>query len=134
MNVFGICLGTGATGLLLKNVLAPLILIPLAIAVGFAFNYGVLRTIMSFFLNFGSKASDGLEGCVGRTVEAVSNFDSSGRGLIKVHVDNEIVQLLAVLPEAERSAASIRKGDELVVLEVNAGKGTCVVTSELSNK
>ena len=130
MNIFGICLGTGAVGLLLKNLLSLPILVLTAIVIGLAFNYGVLRLIMKFLMSFSSKSSDGLEGCVGKTVTAVSNFDVKGRGLIKVTVDNEFVQLLAVLPESEAAETPVRKGDELVVLEVNSTKGTCVVTSQ----
>lgn len=133
MNIFGICLGTGACGLLLKPHLAFGILIALSIVVGIAFNYGVLRLLMKVAFNFSTKPSAGLEGCVGKTVEAISSFDQQGRGLVKALVDQEIVQLLAVLPEAERaSQPTIRKGDQLVVLEVSSEKGTCVVTNQLN--
>jgi len=97
-----------------------------------AFNFGVVKPAMGFVIKFVSKPSDGLEGVVAHTAEAITRFDSAGRGLVKITLDDQNVQLLATLDSAElHHGVQVNKGDEVVVIEVDSAKNTCRVSKEL---
>ena len=74
-----------------------------------------------------------MEGAVAGTAEVITNFDHTGKGLVKVNMDGQIVQLLARLEPAEvAKGVAVNKGDQVVLTEVNAKASTCTVTRELS--
>jgi hypothetical protein len=109
-------------------------LLPWAAILGAAiFCFGIERPFLSFAMKFVSKPSEGLEGCVAKTALAVTGFDEAGRGLVKISVDDQTVQVLAVLDPAElHRGVHVKKGDEVVVIEVDSAKNICRVTKELS--
>jgi hypothetical protein len=133
IDIFSVLLGVGATGILLKLLLAG---IPLAICSAFGgalFTFGVIRPVMGFFMRFASRPSEGLEGEVSSIGEATSRFDSNGRGLVKLILDEQVATVLATLDESEReSGVRVSKGDKVVIISVDASRNTCVVSRELA--
>ncbi len=127
------CLGAGAAGLLLKTVVSPGLLPAAAVVGALAFWLLVTKPITAFASRFVSTESEGLEGMIAKTARAVTGFDAQGRGLVTLTLDGQNVQLLATLDAGDReNGTSVRKGDELVVVDVDARCNTCRVTRELS--
>ena len=127
IDIFGFCLGGGATGLLLPKPLSANLVLPIAVAVGLVFDLAFLKPIFNFALQFVSKPSDGLEGMVAKTAVAVSRFDASGQGLVLVVIDGEEKQVLAKL-EADEIGSHVAKGDHLLVTDIDSKKNVCQVT------
>ena len=127
IDIFAICLGVGASGLLLPNSLSATIILIVALLIGIAFDIAFLKPIFNFALRFVSTPSDGLEGMVAKFATSVSNFDSSGRGLVLMVIDAEEKQLLATLEENERGK-SVKKGEQLIVTGVDPRRNTCSVS------
>ena len=93
------------------------------------FDIFVTRAIMNTISNFAANPSSGLEGTVATEGMALTNFDSSGRGLVKLTLDGQIGQLLATLGQAERSAGvRVKRGDSLLIVEVDSAKNCCTVS------
>jgi hypothetical protein len=89
---------------------------------------------MGMFLKFASTPSEGLEGAIARPAEAISGFDAQGRGIVRLSLDGQVVQLLARLDSTEVArGVHVARGDEVIVTEVDSAKGSCRVTKELSN-
>lgn len=133
LDLFSYAVGAGAVGLLLEKLVAPGLLIWLAIAGALFFNFGIVKRLMYFALRFETKPSEGLEGMIAHKAEAMTNFDKDGRGLVSLTFDDQTTQVLALLDPAElEQGIRICKGDEVVVLEVDPVRNTCRVTRELS--
>ena len=132
MDIFSFSLGAGAVGQIFHPFVSATALIWCAIVGALAFNLGIVKPTMSFMMRFVSKPSEGLEGTVAKTAEAVTRFDDKGRGLVKVTVDDQLVQLLATLEDADlHHGVKVNKGDEVVIVEVDSAKNTCRVSKEL---
>jgi len=132
LDIFSLCFGAGAAGLLATGHVASSWLPFIAVFGALLFAFGIVRPFFGVLMNFASEPSDGLEGTVAMTAEAITKFDAEGRGLVRVNMEGQLVQLLGRLcPEEIESAQIVRKGDQLVITEVDAKKGTCVVTREL---
>ena len=132
MDLFSFSLGAGAAGLLFQSIATAVMLPWIAVVGALAFNLGIVKPLMGFMMKFVSKPSEGLEGVIAKTAQAVTRFDDSGRGLVMVTVDDQNVQLLATLDDAElHRGIQINKGDEVVVIEVDATKNSCRVSKEL---
>jgi hypothetical protein len=133
LDNFSLCLGAGLAGMAMQTLVAASFL-PWAAALGaLVFCFGIERPFLAFTMKFVSKPSEGLEGCVAKTALAVTGFDEAGRGLVKMTVDDQTVQILAMLDPAElHRGVRVNKGDEVVVIEVDPVKNTCRITKELS--
>jgi len=133
LDLFSLCLGAGLAGLALQTIFTASVLPWIALGGALLFCFGIERPFLSFAMKFVSKPSEGLEGAVAHTALAVTGFDEAGRGLVKISVDDQTVQVLAVLDPAElHRGVHVNKGDEVVVTEVDSVKNTCRVTKELS--
>jgi hypothetical protein len=133
IDILSMCVGAGLTGILLRHILASPLLWIAVIAGALVFDLAIVRPIFSALLNFASKPSAGLEGMVALDAEAVSRFDESGRGIVRVNMEGLVVQLLAHLePDEVGHGAVVQKGDRVIVTEVNAKSNTCRVSRELS--
>lgn len=129
VDIFSLCLGAGATGLLARGLASPAILPFLAAAGALLFNYGLVRPLFGIAYKFASKESEGLEGMIAHTGEAVTRFDAQGRGLVQLILDGEAKQLLAKLDQEElESGIQIARGDQVLVLDVDPVKNSCRVT------
>jgi hypothetical protein len=135
MDIFAMALGAGAAGVLLKGVIAPGLLIYAAIAGALFLNFLVIKPIFMFAMKFVTPPAIGLEGTVTVTALATTRFDSEGKGLVKMTLDGQIVQLLARLDPAECELGEcVSKGDEVTVLEVDPKRNSCTVSKLASGQ
>lgn len=129
LDIFSMCLGGGAAALLFKNSAASTSLPWIALIGAVIFTFLLVKPLLALLFRFASKESEGLAGMVTHTGEAATKFDAQGKGLVKLVIDGETKQLLARLDESEFvSGMEIRKGDPLLVLEVDPIKNSCRVT------
>jgi hypothetical protein len=129
LDIFSMCMGGGAAALLFKNSAAGISLPWIALIGALVFTFLLVKPLLALLFRFASKESEGLGGMVTRTGEAATKFDAQGKGLVKLIIDGETKQLLARLDESEfNSGMEIRKGDPLLVLEVDPIKNSCRVT------
>jgi membrane protein implicated in regulation of membrane protease activity len=129
LTLFCVALGAGATGLLLKAVLPPLLLALAAALGGVGFYALAVRPLMRLVLGFASPPAKNLGGVVAREVEVLGRFDEAGRGMVKAEVDGQVVRLLAYLdPDMRKDGLTVIPGERLVVTEVDPRKNTVRVT------
>ena len=132
-DIFAYCTGAGAVGEIIRTHVSPQVTIFAAVMGALFFNFGLAKPILNTLLRFESRQSEGLEGSVAQQVEAITKFDANGRGLVRLALDGQLVQVLAVLdPEETRRGVTVAKGDPLLVVDVDAAKNTCRVTRELA--
>lgn len=124
--------GAGAVGLLVKPILAGALLTLAAVTGALIFDIGIVRTLAHFVERWSADPSSGLEGTIAHSGEAVTNFDAKGQGVIRLTLDGQIVQLLATLENTEiQAGVKVKKGDSLMVVQVDGTKNKCLVTREL---
>jgi hypothetical protein len=62
-------------------------------------------------------------------VEAITAFDERGEGLVRMLIDGRCEDILARLTEEERAKGlRVRRGDRLLIEEVDPHKNTCRVS------
>jgi hypothetical protein len=129
MTIFSLCLGTGATGIITKHLhIVTGLSVGIAIIGGFAFYSLISRPLMTLVLKFASEPSKALEGAVSEPAEVISRFDSSGRGLVNLTIDGQIIRVLATLEDSDKAnAAEIAPGDHLLVTYVDGHRNACRV-------
>ena len=135
LDFFSYCAGAGLGAFLMR----PYMLrswLPLAAVVGaLVFDILITKSILRMVSKVSADPSMGLEGTVATEGVAATNFDDHGKGLIKLTLDGQIVQLLATLEIGERDAGvRVKKGDSLLVVQVDSAKNCCMVTRELSQE
>jgi hypothetical protein len=129
LTIFSVCLGIGAAGLLLR----PLHLVSaphfaLALLAGLLFYAAMVRPLSNLIFQFASEPAKALDGAVAEMAEALSHFDTSGKGLVRVTVDGQLVRVLAFLEPDERAeAAAVQPGDQLMIVSVDGRANTCRV-------
>ena len=130
LTFFSLCLGIGATGLLLKHLhLVQGIVATAALVGGVVFYSLLIRPLMGFVFKFASKPSGALEGTLAREAEALTSFDASGKGLVRLTVDGQIVRIIATLEESDRAdALPVQRGEKLTVTSVDGHTNSCHVT------
>ena len=129
IDIFSLSLGAGAAGQLARNAVDPTMLPWVAALGAIVFNYGLVRPMFMLAMKFVGVPSEGLEGAITRTGEAMMRFDSQGRGLVHLVLEGEEKQLLATLDATDREMGiQVAKGDKLLILDVDAVKNTCRVT------
>ncbi len=130
LALFGLCLGAGATGLLLGRMhLAVATLGICAVAGALLVQFGLIRPALGFVMRFASKPSEALAGAMATTAEAEARFDASGRGVVKLLVDGQVVRVLATLdPEDSRAGSVVEPGDQLLVTYVDGRRNRCRVS------
>jgi hypothetical protein len=127
--LFSILIGIGAAGLLLAGFLPAPLLLPAAVAGGFAFELLAVRPVWNFFFRFGSEPAFTLESAVTDVATAVTGFNAQGEGLVKIELNGEVVQVLARLSAADRATGvRVHTGDTLVVEEVDPARNCCTVS------
>jgi len=128
LTFFSVCLGMGATGLLLKHFHLRTSLVALAALLGGLVFYGLLiRPLWNVMFRFASTPSTALAGTVAREAEALTRFDSTGKGLVRVTIDGQIVRILATLEPEDRAEGAVRPGDRLTVTSVDGHTNSCRV-------
>lgn len=127
--LFTVLLGTGATGLLLRNTLGSGLLAGAAIAGGLIFEAALVRPVWNATMRFASRPALTLESCVADPATAVTAFDAHGQGLVAIELDGQVVQVLATLLPAERAAgAMVHAGDRVRIAAVDADHNRCTVS------
>ena len=125
---FSLCLGMGATGLLLKHLHLPTGLVVGAALLGGAAFYGLLvRPLWNVLFRFASTPSTSLAGTVAHEAEALTRFDAAGKGLVRVTVDGQLVRILATLEPEDRAEDTVRPGDRLTITSVDGRTNSCRV-------
>jgi len=128
LTFFSICLGMGATGLLLKHLHLRTGLVALAALLGGLVFYGlIIRPLWNVMFRFASTPSTALAGTVAKEAEALTRFDSTGKGLVRVTIDGQIVRILATLEPEDRAEGAVRPGDRLTVTSVDGHTNSCRV-------
>lgn len=129
LAIFSLCLGTGATGLLLRPEHLAAVVTALLAALGGLVFFGLLvRPLWNLLFKFASKPSAALEGMVARQAEAVTGFDGRGRGLVGLTIDGQWVRVLATLEaEDQTNASAVKPGEKLTVISVDGRRNTCRV-------
>ncbi len=128
--LFTLLVGFGATGLLLRPLLAAPLVAVCAVVGGLAFELLAARPLWNLFARFGSKPAATLESCIADEAKAVTGFDASGHGLVAIELDGQIVQLLAALGPADRAAGvRIRAGDRVRIDDVDPTRNRCTVSA-----
>lgn len=135
LDLFSYCAGAGLGAFLMR----PYMLrswLPIAAVIGaIIFDLVFTKTILRTITRASADPSRGLEGTVATEGVAATNFGDDGKGLVKLTLDGQIVQLLATLELSERNAGvRVKKGDSLLVVQVDSVKNTCMVTREFSNE
>lgn len=133
MDLFAFSLGAGLTGILLTPILKEPLLAVAAVAGALAFNFALVKPLMGLFLKFVSRPSEGLEGMLAHEAEAITAFDAQGRGLVRIVLDDEIVQVLGTLEPTERELGiRVGRGDRLTIVEIDSKRNVCRVSRELA--
>ena len=129
LALFSLCLGAGATGLLLRPAHLAAALTGLLAVVGGAVFFSLLvRPLWTMIFKFASKPSAALEGMVARQAEAVTGFDAQGRGLVGLTIDGQWVRVLATLePDAHTDTLPVQPGERLTVVSVDGRANSCRV-------
>jgi hypothetical protein len=129
LNWFSWFLGAGAAGLVATMAgLSSTWALALALLGALVFNRGVVRPIWNMVFSFASTPAKNLGGCLLQQVEAVTSFNERGEGLVRVTIDGRTEDVLARLTESERASGErIRRGDRLLIEDVDPQKNTCRV-------
>ena len=130
LTFFSLCLGIGATGLLLRPLHLATGVVAAAALLGGGIFYGLLiRPLLGFVFKFASRPSDALEGTLAREAEALTSFDAFGKGLVRLTVDGQIVRIIATLEDSDRTDAQpVQRGEKLTVTSVDGHTNSCHVT------
>lgn len=133
LDFFSYCAGAGLGAFLMRPYLPkPMLWLP-AIMGAIVFDLLITKTILRTITRVAADPSRGLEGTVATEGVAATNFDENGKGLVKLTLDGQIVQLLATLELPERTAGvRVKKGDSVLVVQVDSAKNCCMVTREFS--
>jgi len=127
LTIFSVCLGVGATGLLVRPQHWAGALTALAAIVGGLLFYGlVIRPLWGLVFGFASTPGAALEGAVAGECEALGRFDAQGRGMVKLSIDGQRVRVLAFLEQGDR-AQPVTVGEHLTVISIDARANTCHV-------
>ena len=129
LTVFSLCVGVGATGLILRPYhVSDIMRGSLSLAGGLLFYTLIIKPIWGLIFRFASTPAGALESTVAGVAEALSRFDASGKGLVRLTIDGQIVRVLAFLEPDERGDADLVKpGDTLTVVSVDGHANTCRV-------
>ncbi len=127
LTIFSVCLGVGATGLLVRPQHWAGVWTALAAIIGGLLFYGLaIRPLWGLVFRFASTPGAALEGAVAGQCEALGRFDAQGRGLVKLSIDGQRARVLAFLEESDRSQA-VTPGEHLTVISVDTRANTCRV-------
>jgi hypothetical protein len=128
LTFFSLCVGAGASGMILESRHLPPFWTVFGSAAGGLLFFGmIVRPIWSLVFRFASKPSEALEGTVAHEAVAVSRFDR-GKGVVQVTIDGQLVRVLANLEkdESEREG-DIQPGERLLVVSVDGHSNSCCV-------
>ena len=128
LDIFAYAIGAGFAGLALQTLLhGPAFTICLVLG-ALVFNWVIVKPLMGLLMRFAAPPSQNLDNMVSQPCEAASKFDSQGKGLVKLSIDGQIVQLLGILDSSELdSGSAVNVGDRLLVVDIDTKKNQCRV-------
>jgi hypothetical protein len=127
--LFNFLVGFGATGLIVERLVGPFLALPIAAVGGIAFEMLVVRPIFNSLFRFESAPAQTLESALMSEGRAVTGFDANGNGLISLELGGEVVQVLGIQLNSDRTAgARIRAGDIVRIEEVDSARNRCTVS------
>jgi hypothetical protein len=134
LNWFSWLIGAGAAGSLATLALVPE---PLAggVALGGAWGFSrfVVRPIWNTIFSFASNPAGNLQSCLLQEVVAVTAFNPRGEGIIRIEIDGHSEDILARLINAQlERGIKVKKGDRLLIEDVNLENNSCRVSRILS--
>jgi hypothetical protein len=129
MTLFSLCLGAGATGVLLRTlgVQSAFLTALAALAGAILFRAGVVGPIWKLVLGFASRPARALEGALLQLAEAVTPFNAKGEGLVRLEVDGQSIDVLARLEHPDQGSRVLR-GQQVRVESVDAHTNTVTVS------
>ena len=127
--LFGISLGLGTAGVVLRHQFGGGLLFLVALVVGVLFERLLLTPLGNFALRFASRPALTLEAAVSGEATAVTTFDGDGHGIVQIDLDGQLVQVLATLTSRDRALGHrVRAGETLRVEDVDPDRNRCRVT------
>jgi hypothetical protein len=127
--LFNFLVGFGATGLIVERLVGPELALPIAFVGGVVFEVFIVRPIFNSLFRFESAPAQTLESALMSEGRAVTGFDANGNGLISLELGGELVQVLGVQLNSDRTAgARIRAGDMVRIEEVDSARNRCTVS------
>jgi hypothetical protein len=129
MTLFSLCLGAGATGVLLRTlgVQSAFLTALAALAGAILFRAGVVGPIWKLVLSFASRPARALEGALLQLAEAVTPFNAKGEGLVRLEVDGQSIDVLARLEHPDQGSRVLR-GQQVRVESVDSHTNTVTVS------
>ena len=126
--LFSLCVGFGASGVILRSLIGGNLLFAVALLGALVFELGLMRPLWNFLFRFESAPALTLETCIGDEARAATSFDAQGNGLIALELDGQLVQLLGSLRREDWDAGiRVRAGDPVRIDEVDAERNRCTV-------
>ena len=126
--VFSVLLGFGTTGVVLGSRLGAFTPF-LALIGGIAFERFIVTPIWNYALRFASRPALTLESAIADEATVVTGFNARGEGIISVELDGQIVHVLAQLRLSDRlTGARVRKGQRVLIEEVDSARNCCTVS------
>ncbi len=127
--LFAVSLGAGAVGLLSRPFFGSFLAGIFAFGGAVLFELLLARPLFRLADKFVSRPALTIESALYDEAEAVTAFNAAGEGMIRISMDGQVRQLLAVLSAEERSAGvRVRVGERVRVEEVDAARNRCVVS------
>ncbi len=126
--LFGVLVGIGAAGMLLRPHVAPVLTALLAVTAGVLFEVGVLNPVWGLLFRFASEPARTLVDAWMEVGTATTAFDAAGDGLVRIELNGEVRQILGRLRAEDRQAGvRVHMGDRVRVEEVDPTRNECVV-------
>jgi hypothetical protein len=128
--IFTLLMGFGAAGMVLRPLADnPVLRFTLAVVGAAGLEILVARPLWGFLFRFASNPARTLDSAVCEEGCAVTNFDSTGHGLISLQLDGQHMQVLGSLsPEDRLSGQRVRAGERLFICAVDARRNRCTVS------
>ncbi|HEX8234874.1 MAG TPA: hypothetical protein VF600_02875 [Abditibacteriaceae bacterium] len=132
--LFSVLIGFGATGKVAHFLVAqPALVVLLAVCGGIVWEKLLIAPLWNIVSRFASNPARTLGSSIAEEVQAVTNFDANGNGLVALDLDGQVMQILATLRREERDASlPVRRGDKLLVIAVDEAHNCCTVSRLMS--
>jgi hypothetical protein len=125
--ICGAIVGFGATGTLVSPILQGWLQLGAALVGAYILCSFCIRPLLAGIQKWASLPAKTLNDALLENGTAATDFDSKGFGLVRLHLDGQVVQLLGQLDPEERSGSPVRSGEVLFIRSVDAARQRCVV-------
>lgn len=126
-TLFMLLLGFGACGLLGAGHIPALPLVLLSAFAALLLELFLVQPMTKILFRFASEPARTLEHSILTDAEAVTAFNANGEGIVRFHLDGQVVQMLAQVSSDGLEALRVRAGDRLSIIAVDARRNRCMV-------